>query len=161
MFTRIRLDPLGRQVLHHDCISVIVSRFTFFTKNLVICCNQVTNFFRTSHGFAIASSAWGPCHFGPFKDLTISVSKEMSMNIVLTQILTSLGCGLYKTLHEKNWRENLRVLEFHHPPNFPEFLQPLRDLRIQRIAPFYRGFLFLVLGFYWLGCHQAPISHQP
>ena len=23
-----------------------------------------------------------------------------------------------KTLHEKNWRENLPVMEFHHPPNF-------------------------------------------
>ena len=26
-FARIRLDPLGGQVLHHDCISMIVSRF--------------------------------------------------------------------------------------------------------------------------------------
>ena len=26
-FGRIRLDPLGDQVLYHDCISVIVSRF--------------------------------------------------------------------------------------------------------------------------------------
>ena len=37
-FARIRLDPLGGQVLHHDCISMIVSRFTSFTKNFVICC---------------------------------------------------------------------------------------------------------------------------
>ena len=28
---RIWLDPLGGQVLHHDCISMIVSRFTTFT----------------------------------------------------------------------------------------------------------------------------------
>ena len=27
---RIRLDPLSGQVLHHDCISMIVSRFTHF-----------------------------------------------------------------------------------------------------------------------------------
>ena len=39
-FARIRLDPLGGQVLHHDCISMIVSRFTSFTENFVICCNQ-------------------------------------------------------------------------------------------------------------------------
>ena len=37
-----------------------------------------------------ASSARGPCNFGPFTDLAISVFREMSMNIVLTQILTSL-----------------------------------------------------------------------
>ena len=41
-FARIWLDPLGGQVLHHDCISMIVSRFTTFTENFVICCYQVT-----------------------------------------------------------------------------------------------------------------------
>ena len=31
---------------------------------------------------------------------------------------------------------------------FPEFLQPFRDLRVQRVTPFYRGFLFyLFFGF--------------
>ena len=36
-FTRIRLNRLDGQVLHHDCISMIVSRFTTFTENFVIC----------------------------------------------------------------------------------------------------------------------------
>ena len=75
-FARIRLDPLGSQVLHHDCISMIVSRFTIFTENLVICCDQVTKIFCTKHGSAIASSARGPCNFGPLADLTISVFRE-------------------------------------------------------------------------------------
>ena len=44
-FARIRLDPLGGQVLHHDSASVVVSRFTIFIENLVICCFQVTKFF--------------------------------------------------------------------------------------------------------------------
>ena len=44
-FARIRLDPSGGQVLHHDCISMIVSRFTTFTENFVICCYQVTEKF--------------------------------------------------------------------------------------------------------------------
>ena len=43
-FARIRLGPLGGQVLHHDCMSVIVSRFATVTEDLVICCNQVTKF---------------------------------------------------------------------------------------------------------------------
>ena len=43
-FAQIRLDPLGGQVLHHDCISMIVSRFTPFTENLVICCCRVTKY---------------------------------------------------------------------------------------------------------------------
>ena len=79
-FARIRLDPLGGQVLHHDYISMIVSRFTIFTKNLVIC--------------AIASSARSPCNFGPLADLSISVFREVSTNTVFTQILTSLEYGL-------------------------------------------------------------------
>ena len=71
-FERICLDPLGGQVLHHDCISMIVSRFAIVTEDLVICGYQVTNIFCTRYGFAIASSALGPCNFGPFTDLAIS-----------------------------------------------------------------------------------------
>ena len=60
-----------------------------------------------------------------------------------------------KILHEKNWRVNLLVQEFHHPPNFPEFLQPLQDVGTQRGAPFYLGFLFICfLDFGWLGSKQ-------
>ena len=35
----------------------------------------------------------------------------------------------------------------------PEFLQPFRDLRIQRVTPFYRGFLFI-----WFGIFLAWVS---
>ena len=92
-FARIRLNPLGGQVLHHDCISMIVSRFTTFTGNFVICCYQVTKIFCTKYGSANASSARSPCNFGPLADLAISVFREVSINTGFTQILTSLGCG--------------------------------------------------------------------
>ena len=62
-FARICLDTLGGQVLHHDSISMIVSSFTTFTENFVICCFQVTKSFSTRHGSAIAPSARGPCNF--------------------------------------------------------------------------------------------------
>ena len=88
-FARIRLDPLGGQVLHHDCISMIVSRYTTFTENFVICCNQVTKIFCTRYGSANASSARGPCNLGPLADLAISVFREVSINTVFTQIHTS------------------------------------------------------------------------
>ena len=58
------------------------------------CCYQVTKFFSTRYGSTIASSARGPCNFGPLADLAISVFREMSMNIVFTHILTSLEYGL-------------------------------------------------------------------
>ena len=153
------MNPLGGQVLHHDCISMIVSIFTTFTENFVICCYQVTKIFSTRYGSANASSARGPCNFGPLADLAISVFREMSINTVLTQILTSRGWAL-KIVHEQNWRVSLCVQELFHPPDFSEFLQPLRDIGTQRrwlsskqrVSPFYRGFLFIWFWvFGWLG----------
>ena len=87
-FARIRLAPLGGQVLHHEYISMIVSRFTTFTENFVICCNQITKIFCTRYGSANTSSARGPCDFGPLADLAISVFREVSINTVFTQIRT-------------------------------------------------------------------------
>ena len=88
-FARIRLDPLGGQVLHHDCISMIVSRFTSFTDNFKIGCNQITNICCTRYGSANTSSSWGSCNFGPLADLAISVFQKVSFNTVFTQIHTS------------------------------------------------------------------------
>ena len=77
------LSPAPR--LHiGDC-----SRFTTFTENLVICCNQITKIFCTRYGSAIASSARSPFDFGPVADLAISVFREVSINTVFTQIHTS------------------------------------------------------------------------
>ena len=88
-FARIRLDPLDSQVLHHDCISMIVSRFTSFTNNFVIGCNLIPHIFRTRFDSTNASSARGPCNFGLLADLAISVIREVSINTVLTRFHTS------------------------------------------------------------------------
>ena len=86
----------------------------------------------------------GPCcKFGPFTDLAISVFKEMSINSVLTQILKSLDCGLQRNFMR---RTGVRVSLFRNfiiHLIFPEFLQPFRNLRIQRVAPFYRSLHFI------------------
>ena len=68
----------------------------------MICCYQVTEIYSSKYGFAIASSAWSPCNFGPFTDLAISVFREMSLNTVLTQILTSLDCGLQRNFMRRS-----------------------------------------------------------
>ena len=60
----------------------------------MVCCYQVTEVVSTRYGFAFASSARSPCNFGPLADLAISVFREMSINNVFTQILTSLEYGL-------------------------------------------------------------------
>ena len=44
--------------------------------------------------------------------------------------------------------------------NFSEFLQPIRDLRIQRVAPFCRGFLLIVFGdlLAWVSSGRPDLS---
>ena len=109
-------DPLGSEVLHHDCVSMIVSRFTTFTENFVICCYQVTKMFCTRCGSANASAARGTCNFGPLADLAVSVFREVSINTVFTQIRTFRRCRLYlKMVNDKNLRVSLCARELHHP----------------------------------------------
>ena len=112
-FARIRLDPLGIQVLHHDCISMIVSRFTSFTDNFVMGCNQITKIFCTRFDSTNTSSARSPCDFGPVADLAISVFREVSINTVLTQ--NPHFSKVLKMVHEKNSRVSLCVQELFHP----------------------------------------------
>ena len=146
-FARIRLDPWGGQVLHHDCISMIVSRFTTFTENFVICCNQITNFFCTRYGSANASSARGPCNVGPLADLAISVFWEVSINTMFTQIRTSLSS---KIILEKNLRVSvLRNFIIHEI--LSEFLQPFRYAGMTRVSPFLIVvFVFHLVLDFWL-----------
>ena len=72
-FARIRLDPLGGQVLHHDCISTIVSRITTFTENCATRGCQSPKMFLFGHDCTNTSSARSPCYFRPQADLAISV----------------------------------------------------------------------------------------
>ena len=69
-FARIRLDPLSGQVLHHDCISMIVSRITFFNENFVIRCDQVTKIFCTKYDCTSTSSARSSLLFFVFKQIS-------------------------------------------------------------------------------------------
>ena len=112
-FARICLDPLSGWVLHHDCISVIVSRFTIVTEDLVICCNQITKIFCTKYCSAIASSARSSCNFSPLTDLAIPVFREVSFNTVFAPNLHF--SQTLKMIHEKNLCVSLCVQELCHP----------------------------------------------
>ena len=62
-FARIRLDPLGGQVLHHDCISMTVSRFTTFTVMTQIFCTRPLWFWSSgkSRNFGLSGSEYKQC----------------------------------------------------------------------------------------------------
>ena len=156
VFARIWLDPLGGQVLQHDCISMIVSRFTIFTENFAICCNQVTKIFCAKYGSAKASSARGPCDVGPLADLAISVFREVSINTVFTQFLTSLERGLWRHFIRRTgvWVSAFRKSIIH--KFFSEFLQPLRDVGTQRVSPFF-PFNMFTWHSYWIGMYPTQV----
>ena len=96
---------------------MIVSKFTTFNENFVICCNQITQFFCTKYGSANETSARGPCNFRPLADLAISVFRELTINSVYPNPHFSQAQDLM-TVHEKNQRVNLYVQELYHLRDF-------------------------------------------
>ena len=88
---RIRLNLLSCQILHHDSVSMIVSRFTSLTKNYVICCFQVTNIFCSKYGCASAFSARSFCYLGPHADVAISVIRSVSIMLCLPDTTSPRG----------------------------------------------------------------------
>ena len=78
----------------------------------------------------------------------------MSINTVLTQILTSLEYGLQRRFMRRTGVRVSMCWNFIIHQIFSEFLQPLRDFRTQRVSLFLLGFLFLLV----LGILLAWIS---
>ena len=92
---------------------MIVSRFTSFTKNFVIC-YQVTKIFCSKYGCASAfSSAKSSCHLGPHACVAISVLREVAKNTVLARY--HFSSRPLKLNHEKNSRVRPCELEHFHP----------------------------------------------
>ena len=84
-----------------------------------MCCNQITKIFCTRYGSANASSARGSCNFGPLADLSnFGLWENEYEHCVYPNPHVSLLSALKKH-QEKNWRESLPVMEFHHPPSSP------------------------------------------
>ena len=65
------------RVTQHGSYFVIVPRFTFFTEIFLICCNQITEIFRSGHDCVSASSARRPCHFRLQANITIWVLRKV------------------------------------------------------------------------------------
>ena len=93
---------------------MIVSRFTFFNENFVICCYQVTKIFCTRYGSANASSARSPYNFGPLTDLAIWDFREVNVNNVFTQNHTSRRRRLQRWFMSVS----LCFQELYHPRDF-------------------------------------------
>ena len=150
VFARIRLGPLSGQVLHHDCISVIVSRCTTFTENFVICCNQITKICCTKYDSANTSSARSPCDFGPLADLAISVFREVSINTVFTQIRTSRRLWRWSMRRTCVWVSAFRNPVIH--KILSEFLQPFWYVGMTRVSPYLPFHTFAWHGWRCHGC---------
>ena len=96
---RIRLDPLGGQVLHHDCISIIVSIFTTFTENFVIksqtfSARGTVPPMRLLHGALVILVLWQILQFRSVGKMSIKHCVYTNPHFLQTQAL--------KVIHEKN-----------------------------------------------------------
>ena len=143
VFARICLDPLGSQILYNCSISTIVSRFTTFTENFVICCNEVTKNF-------LHEERLRQCVFrtGRRSEYEHCVYPNPHFSLALKD-------NPWEELACESLRSGTLIIH----KIFSEFLQPLQLFRIQRVAPFwlawskglsvlYRGIrFFLVLDF--------------
>ena len=84
-FTWVRLYPPSSQVLYHDSVSMIVSRFTSFTKDFVVRSSLISKMFRSGHDRSSAFSARSPRYFRPQTDMATPVFREMSKNVLFTR----------------------------------------------------------------------------
>ena len=109
-FARIRLNPLSCQILHHDSVSVIVLRFTSFTKNFVIGCYQEVRL-RQCVFCKEPLLSWSSCrcrNFGP------SGSEYKYCAFPKPLFLAAL-----KLIHEMNSLVRLHELEHFHAQDSP------------------------------------------
>ena len=107
--TRVWLYPLSCQVLYHYSVSMLVSRFTHFIKNFVICCYQITKIPRSWHDCTSSFSARSSCNFGFQADVAISVLREVTFKYCACRI--PLFLAALKMIHEKNSRVRPHELE--------------------------------------------------
>ena len=74
---------LSGQILYHDTVPVIVSRFTSLIEDFVITRFQVTKLFCSRYCFTSAFPARRTCHVASQADFAISVFREVRINYVL------------------------------------------------------------------------------
>ena len=118
---------------------MIVSGFTSFTENWVICCHQITKVFCTKYGSANASSARDSCNVGLPTDLAISIFWEVRMGDPLFS-----KAWAQKTVHEKIWRVSFCVQELYHPREFFWILAVILGFRNKTcLTVLIRGLRFL------------------
>ena len=72
-------------LVNNHGISMIVPRFTFFIKNLLICSNQITNMFRAGHDCTSTSSARSLRYFRFQADIAIWVLWKVRIHTVPTR----------------------------------------------------------------------------
>ena len=135
-------------MLYLDSVSLIVSRFPFFTENLVICCYQIAEFFFTRYLITGAFPGLRPCNFGLLTDFTTSVFRDASKNAVLAPILL-FSKNFDEVVHEKCLRVHRLMRKLLRPRNLVEFLQPFWQIT-QRASPCFVDVLIFrfVVGFF-------------
>ena len=146
-FARMRLGPLGGHVLHRDCISMIVSRFDNLSlRTLWSAVIKSPKLYSSRYGSANASSARGPCTYGPLTDLAISVFKGNEYQHFVypnPHVLASIGSK------DDSWEELACDSIIHEICS--EFLQPFRPVRnLTGLTSLHSDLRFYLVWDFWL-----------
>ena len=117
----------------------------------MICCYQVTKIFSTKYGSAIASSARGPCNFGPRPDLAnFGLSGSESRHCVFYPNPHVSYAWAIKIIHEKKSRVSLCVQELCHPRDFLRILTAIPVCQNRTCHPVLFSWFSLLWGFGFL-----------
>ena len=84
---------MSSQVLYHDSVSMIMSRFTSFAKDFEIRSHLFTKIVRSGHDYTSAFSARNPENLGSQADVAMSVLREVSKDAVLCLPDTTFARG--------------------------------------------------------------------
>ena len=141
------MNPLSCELLYHDSVSVMLSRFTSFSKNFVICSYRVTKIFllevrlRQCVFCNEPLLSWSSCRCRSFGPLG-SANKYCAYPIPLFSAAMELT-------HEKNSRVPPRVLELFRPQDFLSILLTILADHATGLSALPRCPLFFGFCWFW------------
>ena len=128
----------------------------------MICCYQVTNIFCTRYGSAIASSARGPCDFGPLTDLAFSVFREVNINTDQNPYFSQAKAkdGSWEELAFESLCSGISSstkFSLNSCSHSRGFRPCATCVGKQQVSPFYRGLLFICFWCFLVGLATLPV----
>ena len=158
--TRIRLDPLGCLVMHHHGKSMIVSRFTPLTENLLILCDPVTQML-LSRVFCKKTLL-----FSSSRDHNLGPSEKCVYTLCLPGPCWTFILAAPLEVHEMTWKCHdflalsltKALLKYFHQPNKLSLVACGQSDNSWDISFYFTLLIFILLSVSVDSCNESPRS---